>query len=347
MKRKIKLFYDKEVFMMLETNVNKSAFFHLYNDYLFKKVFASDNTLPLLFLINSVVSSPIHSLSLLNGESLSRKINDKRIYQDIKSKDDFGNIFNVEMQNTLITSVQEDRFLFTGCKNISGQLHAGQDYSMIKKSETIVLTNSFYDSHLLVTYQMHDVLAGRSLKNKKLLIHYISLPAIDRIVARKEITGEALTDLEIICFAVRRGIHQMTYDKANDKQKKVLMVMEESLNALHENPLELTRAEEAWFYQMDLIERERLGREEGLLLGKQEGLALGKKEGLVLGKQEGLAIGEKQFLIKTLSSKFGSLSQTSRQAIMNASSTTIDALSAALFQLKDESDLLSFFHIYS
>jgi len=131
----------------------------------------------------------------------------------------------------------------------------------------------------------------------------------------------------------------MTYDKANDKQKKVLMVMEESLNALHENPLELTRAEEAWFYQMDLIERERLGREEGLLLGKQEGLDL--------GKQEGLAIGEKQFLIKTLSSKFGSLSQTSHQTIMHAPAKLMDALSIALYQFKTEQDLINFFKQHS
>ena len=51
--------------------------------------------------------------------------------------------------------------------------------------------------------------------------------------------------------------------------------MEERINSLYENPMELTRAEEAWFYQMDLKERERIGKEEGIAIGKEEGKLIG------------------------------------------------------------------------
>ena len=89
--------------------------------------------------------------------------------------------------------------------------------------------------------------------------------------------GEQLIDLEIMCLVMWRGIDKMIYENANKEQRKVLKIMEERINHLYQNPMELTRAEEAWFYQRDLIERERLGREEGIA----EGIAKGKAEGMV------------------------------------------------------------------
>ena len=46
--------------------------------------------------------------------------------------------------------------------------------------------------------------------------------------------------------------------------------MEEKINTLYQNPMELKSAEQAWFYQRDLIERERLGREAGIAEGIAE-----------------------------------------------------------------------------
>lgn len=309
-------------FLILKTKYTINDFFHLYNDYIFKRVFNTPDTLALNFLIQSVTCHSLTNLTLSNVESLSQKHLDKRIFQDIRALDTFGNIYNVEMQNSLISSVQEDRFLFTGCKNISGQLSAGQDYQMIKRSETIVFTTMPYDRHLVVSYEMNDAVALRHLKHRKLILYIISLPVIDDIFETKKRMGTPLTDLEILCLALRKGINEMVYEYANEKQKQVLKVMESQLNALNDDPIGLTLAQETWFYQMDLLERERIGKQEGISIGKQEG--------------------EKNLLIKILKSKFKILSKETCEAIRDATPKTIDQLSEELYHLSDEQDLIAF-----
>ena len=309
---------------MNRTKLEVDTFFHLRNDYIFKRVFKTEDTEILQFLINSIVRYPVNHLAITSGESLSYKIKDKRIYQDIRSKDENGNIYNIEMQNSRITSVQEDRFLFTGCKNIAGQLYAGDNYRKIKRSEVIVFTSSRYDNQLLVSYEMHDPLAERSLKNRKLIIHIISLPVIEEIISVKEKTKEALTDLEIICLAIWKGITDMTYKKANKQQRKVLKVMENRLNTLYNDPMEMTRAEDEFFYQLDLIEREKIG--------------------ISIGEEKGIPIGERQLMVKILAAKFDGLSLDAKKAVMEASAEVIDQLSKKIFDLKDERELMAVIH---
>jgi len=122
---------------------------------------------------------------------------------------------------------------------------------------------------------------------------------------------------------------------ANEKQRKVLKVMENRLNTLYNDPMEMTRAEDEFFYQLDLIERERLGKEEGISIGKD----IGKEEGISIGKEEGIPIGERQLMVKILAAKFDGLSLDAKKAVMEASAEVIDQLSKKIFDLEDEEAL--------
>ena len=93
--------------------------------------------------------------------------------------------------------------------------------------------------------------------------------------------------------------------------------MENRLNTLYNDPMEMTRAEDEFFYQLDLIERERLG------------------------KEEGIPIGERQLMVKILAAKFDGLSLDAEQAVMEASAEVIDQLSKKIFDLKDEEELIA------
>jgi len=100
---------------------------------------------------------------------------------------------------------------------------------------------------------------------------------------------------------------------ANKKQRKVIKIMGNRLNPLYNDPMEMTQAEDEFFYQLDLIERERLGKEEG----------------------------KRQLMVKILAAKFGSLSINAEKAVMEASAEVIDQLSKKIFDLKDEHELMT------
>lgn len=308
--------------MEKQSEKNRHEFFHLRNDYVFKSVFKTEKTHALKFLINSVTACPVKSVILTPGESLAQKKNDKRIYQDIRCKDENGNFYNIEMQNSSLTAVEEDRFLFTGCKSIAGQLKAGEDYRLIKRSETIIFTNSHYDKQLHVLYEMYDQDIKRRMIHRKIIIHIISIPVIKTILKRKLATGEALEDLEFICSLIQEGFDPMIYKKASEAQKKIYKVMEDSYQTLYNDPTEVTNAEQAFFYQHSLEAHRELGMIEG------------KKEGLIEGKRELLA--------ELLTMKFGMLSKDTQQVLMTASPEVIEQMTKKYHQIEDKNDLLLF-----
>ena len=132
---------------------------------------------------------------------------------------------------------------------------------------------------------------------------------------------------------------------ANERQKKILKAIGNRLNPLYNDSMEMTRAEDEFFYQLDLIEREKIGKEEGISIGKdigkEEGISIGKEEGISIGKEEGIPIGERQLMVKILAAKFGSLSLDAEKAVMEASAEVIDQLSKKIFDLEDEEELMA------
>jgi predicted transposase/invertase (TIGR01784 family) len=113
------------------------------NDFAFKKTFGTvENKQALISLLNAVLDLPssIVDVTLENPYNLQDFKEDKLSILDIKAVDDFGAIYNVEMQLTIFDGLVQ-RIVFYGCEIYAGQLKTGDDYTKLHPAFSICLVN--------------------------------------------------------------------------------------------------------------------------------------------------------------------------------------------------------------
>ncbi len=110
-------------------------------DYAFKHLFGRETTQPILMdMLNRVLEpAPGHQIldvELLNPFNPKEAPDDKLSILDIKTRDQTGRQFNVEMQ-MLVSPHYEKRILSYAAKLHQQQLHEGEDYSELKPTISI------------------------------------------------------------------------------------------------------------------------------------------------------------------------------------------------------------------
>jgi predicted transposase/invertase (TIGR01784 family) len=118
-------------------------FLKLTSDFIFKKLFTESQDL-LVDLVNSVLNLNsefrIISLEVLNPEIPKEIISDKTSILDIRAKDKFGNIYNIEMQ-AFPKSAFIKRALFYWSRLYSGLLAKGEQYTKLRTVYSINFLN--------------------------------------------------------------------------------------------------------------------------------------------------------------------------------------------------------------
>lgn len=155
-------------------------------DFAFKILFGSEeNTDILLPFINSILSlpNPLTELTLLNPYNHITHSTDKLSILDIKARDGFGHLYNIEMQMTDQVGYSQ-RALYYWSKLYSQQLKEGEDFATLNKTISIhVLNFNHFDEA-----DYHNIYHILNAKTKTrsfedLELHFIELKKFDKDLA--------------------------------------------------------------------------------------------------------------------------------------------------------------------
>ena len=108
---------------------------------------------------------------------------------DILAEDSKGNLYNIEMQRAP-TIADYYRWEYYGARNLSSRLKKGGKYINLKPVYQIIFMRGYaYGNHNLINrYIMRNDNGQQEHENPLMHRIYVSLPAIDHIVAEKEKT---------------------------------------------------------------------------------------------------------------------------------------------------------------
>lgn len=161
------------------------------NDYCFKDYFGMDD-LDSMEMRNYVCEysigngAKIVKSTILNVEILPDQLGNKKIILDILAEDSNGNLYNIEMQRS--PSIADYfRWEYYGARNLSSRLKKGGKYINLKPVYQIIFMRGYaYGNHNLINrYIMRNDNGQQEHEHPLMHRIYISLPAIDHIVAEK------------------------------------------------------------------------------------------------------------------------------------------------------------------
>ena len=113
----------------------------LTDDYIFKRVFAFEgNESVLKDLLEAILRKNIKNVTIKNPEIIPYEREDKRGLLDIKAETDDGTVLDIEMQMEDKKNIEERGTLYLA-NMITSQVQVGDDYTTLKKSIVIFITN--------------------------------------------------------------------------------------------------------------------------------------------------------------------------------------------------------------
>ena len=113
----------------------------LTDDYIFKRVFAFEgNESVLKDFLEAILKKDIKEVTIKNPEIIPYEKDEKRGLLDIKAETDDGTILDIEMQMKDRKDTEERGIQYLG-NMITSQLQVGDDYTKLKKSIVIFITN--------------------------------------------------------------------------------------------------------------------------------------------------------------------------------------------------------------
>ena len=162
----------------------------LTDDYIFKRVFAFEgNESVLKDFLEAILKKDIKKVTIKNPEIIPYEKDEKRGLLDIKAETDDGTILDVEMQMKDRKDTQERGIQYLG-NMITSQLQVGDDYTKLKKSIVIFITNynflernsyhsvgkmkfdeTLEEEYVNMGYKEEDEIASKYIE-----FHYIELP---------------------------------------------------------------------------------------------------------------------------------------------------------------------------
>src|SRR5574344_890970 len=173
-----------------EDKLNKIMKFKLTNDYLFKRIFTSEDNKPILKdLIEAVLDTKIRNIEIKNPEILKDRKDQKMGVLDVKAHLDNEEVVDVEMQVNNNYNIEKRSAIYLS-KLVAGQLKAGEDYSKLKKTIVINIMQFNYFNrntyHSVAHMKFEDIkelefvdagfIEEQRLVTDALEMHFIELP---------------------------------------------------------------------------------------------------------------------------------------------------------------------------
>ena len=245
----------------------------LTDDYIFKRVFAFEgNESVLKDLLEAILIKDIKTVTIKNPEIIPYEREDKRGLLDIKAETDDGTVLDIEMQMEDKKNIEERGTLYLA-NMITSQLQVGDDYTTLKKSIVIFITNynflkrnsyhsigkikfnkTLKEEYVDMGYKTEDEEASKYIE-----FHYIELPKY------KKKTQSEFTKLDQwMCVFTNRKGEMMLAEKENKEIKKAM----NTLDYISADPRERERHN-----SIIMAEYNRLTSEQNFFeAGKEEGI---------------------------------------------------------------------------
>ena len=207
----------------------------LTDDYIFKRVFAFEgNESVLKDLLEAILRKNIKNVTIKNPEIIPYEREDKRGLLDIKAETDDGTVLDIEMQMEDKKNIEERGTLYLA-NMITSQLQVGDDYTTLKKSIVIFITNynflkrnsyhsigkikfnkTLKEEYVDMGYKTEDEEASKYIE-----FHYIELPKY------KKKTQSEFTKLDQwMCVFTNRKGEMMLAEKENKEIKKAMNTLD-------------------------------------------------------------------------------------------------------------------------
>ena len=207
----------------------------LTDDYIFKRVFAFEgNESVLKDLLEAILRKNIKNVTIKNPEIIPYEREDKRDLLDIKAETDDGTVLDIEMQMEDKKNIEERGTLYLA-NMITSQLQVGDDYTTLKKSIVIFITNynflkrnsyhsigkikfdkTLKEEYVDMGYKTEDEEASKYIE-----FHYIELPKY------KKKTQSEFTKLDQwMCVFTNRKGEMMLAEKENKEIKKAMNTLD-------------------------------------------------------------------------------------------------------------------------
>ena len=207
----------------------------LTDDYIFKRVFAFEgNESVLKDLLEAILKKDIKTVTIKNPEIIPYEREDKRGLLDIKAETDDGTILDIEMQMEDKKNIEERGTLYLA-NMITSQLQVGDDYTTLKKSIVIFITNYNFlkrnSYHSVGRMKFEDTLEEEyvdmgyseeeQIASKYIEFHYIELPKY------KKKNSSKFTKLDQwMCVLTDRKEEMMLAEKENKEIKKAMNTLD-------------------------------------------------------------------------------------------------------------------------
>ena len=207
----------------------------LTDDYIFKRVFAFEgNESVLKDLLEAILRKNIKNVTIKNPEIIPYEREDKRGLLDIKAETDDGTVLDIEMQMEDKKNIEERGTLYLA-NMITSQLQVGDDYTTLKKSIVIFITNynflkrnsyhsigkikfdkTLKEEYVDMGYKTEDEEASKYIE-----FHYIELPKY-----KKKTQSEFKKLDQWMCVFTNRKGEMMLAEKENKEIKKAMNTLD-------------------------------------------------------------------------------------------------------------------------
>ena len=255
----------------------------LTDDYIFKRVFAFEgNESVLKDFLEAILKKDIKEVTIKNPEIIPYEKDEKRGLLDIKAETDDGTILDIEMQMKDRKDTEERGVQYLG-NMITSQLQVGDDYTKLKKSIVIFITNynflkrnSYhsvgkmkFDETLEEEYVDMGYKEEEQIASKYIEFHYIELPKYKK----KEPSKFTKLD-QWMCVFTQRKEEIMLAEKENKEIKKAM----NTLDFISEDPKERERHNSIIMAEYNRLTSEHNFFEAGVEEGIEKGIEKGKEE---------------------------------------------------------------------
>ena len=255
----------------------------LTDGYIFKRVFAFEgNESVLKDFLEAILRKDIKEVTIKNPEIIPYEKDEKRGLLDIKAETDDGMVLDVEMQMKDKKDTEERGVQYLG-NMITSQLQVGDDYTKLKKSIVIFITNynflkrnSYhsvgkmkFDETLEEEYVDMGYKEEEQIASKYIEFHYIELPKYKK----KEPSKFTKLD-QWMCVFTQRKEEIMLEEKENKEIKKAM----NTLDFISEDPKERERHNSIIMAEYNRLTSEHNFFEAGVEEGIEKGIEKGKEE---------------------------------------------------------------------
>ena len=225
----------KQFSIIKEEWITETTRLPITDDYIFKRVFAFEgNESVLKDLLEAILRKNIKNVTIKNPEIIPYEREDKRGLLDIKAETDDGTVLDIEMQMEDKKNIEERGTLYLA-NMITSQLQVGDDYTTLKKSIVIFITNynflkrnsyhsigkikfdkTLKEEYVDMGYKTEDEEASKYIE-----FHYIELPKY------KKKTQSEFTKLDQwMCVFTNRKGEMMLAEKENKEIKKAMNTLD-------------------------------------------------------------------------------------------------------------------------